>query len=96
MSLEVIRDFMTPEILAWAHETSGLWLEEASRAVGIDDAYGKSGAESLADVKADAHHATDASLQLTLRMTDIEVIATYGPCSTIPLQPKSLITAEPR
>lgn len=87
---------VNPIILVWVRETAGLSLEEAAKAVGIGDARGNSGEESLAEIKEDAHYATDARRQPTLRMTDVECIATHEPSSIIRPQLKTLITAEIR
>ena len=43
---------MNPEILTWARETAGLSLEQGAHAIGLKDAYGKKGAERLAELEA--------------------------------------------
>ena len=43
---------VNPEILIWARETAGLSLEDAAKAVGINDARGKVGADRLAEIEA--------------------------------------------
>jgi hypothetical protein len=39
------------DILIWARITAGLSLEEAAKAIYLNDAYGKSGAERLAELE---------------------------------------------
>ncbi|MGA7292665.1 MAG: XRE family transcriptional regulator [Terriglobales bacterium] len=41
-----------PTILRWARATAGLTLDEAARAIDLKDAYGKTGAERLAEIEA--------------------------------------------
>lgn len=42
---------VNPEILRWARETADLSVEEAALAIGLNDAYGHSGAERLASLE---------------------------------------------
>ena len=45
---------MNPQIFTWARETAGLSLEQGATAIGLNDAYGKKGAERLAEIEAGA------------------------------------------
>ena len=41
-----------PKILTWARETAGLSLDDAARALGLNPARGRTGAERLAALEA--------------------------------------------
>ncbi len=57
---------LNPEILTWARETAGLSLDEAGRAIGLKDAYGRSSAERLAELEAGNE---EPSRSLVVRMS---------------------------
>jgi Zn-dependent peptidase ImmA (M78 family) len=56
---------LNPTILSWARTTAGLTLDEAARAIDLKDAYGKSGADRLAEIEAGDE---EPSRSLVLRM----------------------------
>ena len=49
---------INPAILAWARTTAGLSLEDAAHSIGLQDAYGLTGAERLADLESGAEQLT--------------------------------------
>lgn len=53
---------VNPEILRWARETAGLSLAEAVKKIQLNDAYGKTGAERLAELEAGEENPTRALL----------------------------------
>jgi transcriptional regulator with XRE-family HTH domain len=54
------------EILIWARSTAGLSLEEAAKAIDLNDAYGKTAAERLAELE---NGIGEPSRPLLLRMS---------------------------
>jgi hypothetical protein len=57
-----------PTILVWARETTGLSLDDAARALTINPAFGKTGAERLAAMEAGSEEPTRPML---LRMSKV-------------------------
>lgn len=56
---------LNPTVLSWARTTAGLTLDDAARAIDLKEAYGKSGADRLAEIEAGQE---EPSRSLVLRM----------------------------